>query len=89
MTRGGVTIRPMGRNKKPPADEPKKGQGRSPFYQVYARIRPDLGEAFERYLASLRPRLKNTAALEFMFEEFLAARGFWSPPATDQPPKED
>jgi hypothetical protein len=89
MARGGVRIPIMGRKQKPPADGPKKGQGRSPFYQVYVRIRPDLGVAFERYLATLRPRSSNTAVVEVMFEEFLASRGFWSPPADQAVPSEE
>jgi hypothetical protein len=50
---------------------------RSPSYTVFARIPPELGEAFEAYISSLRPKPTATAVLQVCIEEFLKEKGFW------------
>jgi hypothetical protein len=63
--------------KKTPGGRGRKPQGRAPAFTVFARLPVELGEAFEAYLASLRPRPTATAALEMFIEEGLARVGFW------------
>lgn len=59
-----------------------KGDGapkpnRSPSYSLYARISPELGEALNRYVDSLRPRPSLASVLEVFIEDALAKAGFW------------
>jgi hypothetical protein len=62
------------------SDKADKAQGRSPSYTVFARIAPELGEALDKYLASIRPKPTTTAVVETALEDFLAKAGFWKPP---------
>jgi hypothetical protein len=85
-----VTIADMAKNK---GRTGGKGSGegggesrkpnRSPSYTIYARIRPDLGEAFERYLNSLRPKPTQVKALEALLEDALGELGFWTAPGAE------
>lgn len=59
---------------RPPADPPKGKR-------MSLRLRADLDESLTAYLDSLRPRPTDTAAIEAALEDFLRAKGFWSPPA--------
>jgi hypothetical protein len=79
MAGGTATIAGMARKKRP-ASGSSSGQGRSPAYTLFARIHPDLGQAWEQYLASLRPKPTAVSAIEVVLEEFLKAQGFWPPP---------
>lgn len=71
--------------KKKPNGPGRPATGRKPTITIYARVRPELGEALEAYLASLRPRPTGTAVLEAALEDFLQGKGFWPPPQTKQP----
>jgi hypothetical protein len=57
----------------------QKPRGRRPAYTVYARISPELGEAFEQFLASRRPKPTLTSAVEMAIEELLKSEGLWPP----------
>jgi hypothetical protein len=50
---------------------------RAKKYILYVTLPPALGQAFEAYLASTRPRTDKSAAAEVAMEDFLAPRGFW------------
>jgi hypothetical protein len=76
MAGDAATIAGMPRKKRP-ASGSSPGQGRSPAYTLFARIHPDLGQAWEQYLASLRPKPTAVSAIEVVLEEFLKAQGFW------------
>lgn len=58
------------------AKEPKK-PNRSPAYDLFARIHPDLEPALEAYLANVKPRSGKSAVVELALQEFLAKAGFW------------
>lgn len=73
-----TTIAGMAKKKPKGGDKPT----RAPNYTVFARISPELGEAFEAYIASLRPRPTATSVLEMFVEEGLAKVGFWPRPVT-------
>lgn len=75
MVAASATVARMG--KKKPTDEGKKPHGRSPNYTVFARVPPELGEALEAYISSLRPRPSMTAVLTSFIEDGLAKVGFW------------
>jgi hypothetical protein len=62
--------------KKPKGDGVPK-PNRSPSYSLYARISPELGEALNRYVDSLRPRPSLASVLEVFIEDSLAKAGFW------------
>jgi hypothetical protein len=74
MAAGTVTIAGMAK-KKPAGDKPN----RTPNYTVFARISPELGEAFDAYVNSLRPKPTATSVLQVCIEEFLKEKGFWPP----------
>jgi hypothetical protein len=66
----------------------KKGRGRpptgrTPTVTVFARVPPPLAQALDAYLDSLRPQPTTTAVVVAALEDFLQARGFWSPPPPD------
>jgi hypothetical protein len=70
-----ATIDRMGKEKK------KRGRpatGRTPTETIFARVPPELSQALDNYLESLRPQPKTTAVVIAALEDFLAARGFWS-----------
>lgn len=69
------TIPRMAKKKPKGAGVPKPN--RSPSYSLYARISPELGEALNRYVESLRPRPTLASALEMILEDALAKAGFW------------
>jgi hypothetical protein len=63
--------------------QPRRKRGQPDLangYLIFARVRPDLRDAWKAYLSSLQPRCTSAAALEVAIEDFLAARGFWPPP---------
>jgi hypothetical protein len=50
-------------------------------YPIHAWMPPDIGEAFNRYLASLEIEPTATAVVTAAIREFLTKRGFWPPPS--------
>jgi hypothetical protein len=68
----------------PPADPPKtQRSGRA----LGLYISDQLADALDAYIASTRPRVSKTSALEVALEEFLRARGFLpgpTPPAAEE-----
>lgn len=81
MVTATLTIDGMAKKKQPKGAKP---QNRSPAYTIFARVPPELGEAFEAYLDSLEPRPKATGAVALAIREFLSRRGFWPPTSTQQ-----
>jgi hypothetical protein len=51
--------------------------GRTPSITIFARVPPQLAEALEAYLDSLRPKPSTTAVVIAALEDFLQAKGFW------------
>ncbi len=62
--------------------QPDYGRG-EPCYLVFVRIDPEIGAAFERWIASLDPRPSKKAALETLIEWYLAQKGLWPPPSPE------
>jgi hypothetical protein len=50
---------------------------RSPSRTIFARISPEMEEALNAYMQSLRPRPSITAVIEMALEDLLAGKGFW------------
>lgn len=78
MATADVTITGVSKKKKP--SDSGQPPSRSPAYTLFARVRPELGRAWEAYLSSLRPKPTAVSAVELMMEEFLQQQGFWPPP---------
>jgi hypothetical protein len=76
------TLSGMAKKKRP---TPGQTQGRSPAYTLYARIDPDLGEAFEDLLGSIQPRTTTVGLVELILRDYLTRAGKWPRPA---PPPE-
>src|SRR5262245_31141660 len=55
------------------------GRGRKPAYTLFVRISPQLGAAFEGYVAATEPRPSRTSVLELALREYLTRRGVWPP----------
>lgn len=59
----------------------KKPQGkkpnRAPNYPLFIRIPPELGEAFDEYVASLRPTPTMTKVVQMLIENYLSEAGVW------------
>src|SRR5262249_25900156 len=62
--------------------------GRTPTTTLFARGPPELGEALDAYLDSLRPQPRPTAVVRVALEEYLRSKGFWPwpPPGPSTPP---
>jgi hypothetical protein len=56
---------------------------RRPSVTLYARVEPQLGQAFKDYVDSLRPRTDVQAVIEMLIEQHLKGLSLWPPP--DQP----
>lgn len=80
MDRNSATLFPMAKGKKPTSGRPK---GRKPTEVVTARIAPDLAQAFNEHVESLRPKTSVTAMLTFLIENYLESKGLWPPTSTD------
>jgi hypothetical protein len=78
-----VTKKRPGRKKDP---ESKRSQGRDRHTKprVAFHLSQELLDALERYCSTTRPRPGKSATLVAALEEFLAAQGFWPPPAPPQ-----
>lgn len=62
----------------PPAEpEPKKGQNRSPSYELYCRIRLDLGELLVDYIETTEPRPSKTSVVELALVRYFTSLGLW------------
>lgn len=77
MTNSGSTIPRMGRRKKSDSEGAKSSQGRSPHYQLFVRIDPDLGDAFQEYLDETEPKPTTTSAVELAIKLLLKQAGRW------------
>jgi hypothetical protein len=59
--------------------KPGRPKGRQPTYTLYARVAPEVGAAFERYIEATEPRPSDKAVIELAIKEFLRSRDFWPP----------
>lgn len=57
-----------GKRGRPPGLTPGE---RKPAKTLYVRLSPSLGEKFDLYVDSLRPRVSKTNVIEFIIEQFL------------------
>jgi hypothetical protein len=73
-----TTIGRMSKDKKKKPGRP--ATGRTPTETIFARVPPELADALNRCLKSLRPKPNTTAVVIAALEDFLASRGFWPPP---------
>ncbi len=73
-----ITINGMAKKAKPSGGK----QNRSPGYVVYARIDPEIGAAFERYMATREPATTARLAVEYALKRVLTEAGLWPPPTT-------
>lgn len=64
-----------------------KGSGRSGIPRTIY-LQPELQDALDRYIASLRPSPSYTGVAAAALEDFLRARGFWPPPQASEPQDE-
>jgi len=58
---------------------------RAPPITLCAGVDPDLGQAFNEYVDSLRPKTTTHAVIEMLIERYLTESGMWP---SAQPPSE-
>lgn len=87
MTSATDTMPPIMAKKTPPPDDEKRGRGRPPGARptvtVFARVAPELGEAFAAEVSKLRPKTSVNAVVEMLIEEWLKDRGAWPAPSDE------
>ena len=77
MSAAAATMPDMAR-KKTTSDQSQPGKpNRRPSVTLFARVDPALGQAFNEYVDSLRPRTSTQAVLEMLIEQHLTQLGRW------------
>jgi hypothetical protein len=92
MTASSTTIEPVSKKRTTPSDqspspEPeKKSPKRRPAVTLFARVEPDLGNAFKAHVETIRPKTSDQAVIEMLIERYLKELGLWPPPADPDAP---
>src|SRR5262245_30383182 len=77
-------VRVVGKKQSPKTAKTGRGRPRAEKpkdRRIGFRLRADLAEGLDAYLASLRPRPTDTSVMEVALEDYLRGKGFWPPPA--------